>query len=105
MNTDYELIHRLTLEELADVISDKDLAYLKNTIREDPEAFNIWFETRNILNEPDVKEFLERPRPVKMIFQPALKDHKRSGGWKFYLLGLVAIFIVGLCIFLHITPH
>jgi len=104
MNTDYELIHRLTLEELADVISDKDLVYLKTTIREDPEAFNVWFETRNILNEPDVKEFLERSRPVEMIFQTTLKDKKRTGGWKFYLLSLAAIVIVGLCLFHFYYP-
>ncbi|WP_343670097.1 FecR domain-containing protein [Chitinophaga sp.] len=104
MNTDYELIHRLTLEELAEVISDEDLVYLKTTIREDPEAFNIWFETRNILNEPDVKEFLERSRPVEMIFQATLKGKKRPGSWKFYLLSIAAIIIVGLCLFHFYYP-
>lgn len=104
MNTDYELIHRLALEELADVISDEDLVYLKKTIREDPEAFNVWFETRNILNEPDVKEFLERSRPVEMIFQATLKDKKRPGFWKFYLLSLAAVILIGLCLF-HFYYH
>ncbi|WPV67831.1 FecR domain-containing protein [Chitinophaga sp. LS1] len=104
MNTDYELIHRLTLEELAEVISDEDLVYLKTTIREDPEAFNVWFETRNILNEPDVKEFLERSRPVEMIFQATLKDKKRPGSWKFYLLSIAAIIMVGLCFFHFYYP-
>lgn len=106
MNTDYELIHRLVLEELAEVISDEDLAYLKATMREDPEAFNIWFETRNLLNEPDVKEFLERDRPVEKIFQATLKDKnkKRPGSWPFYLLGIAAVIIAGLCIFHFYYP-
>lgn len=105
MNTDYELIHRLVLEELAEVISDEDLAYLKATMREDPEAFNIWFETRNLLNEPDVKEFLERDRPVEKIFQATLKDKhkKRPGSWPFYLLGIAAV-IAGLCVFHFYYP-
>lgn len=108
MNTDYELIHRLVLEELAEVISDEDLAYLKATMREDPEAFNIWFETRNLLNEPDVKEFLERDRPVEKIFQATLKDKdkykRRPGSWPFYLLGIAAVMIAGLCIFHFFYP-
>jgi hypothetical protein len=106
MNTDYELIHRLVLEELAEVISDEDLVYLKATMREDPEAFNIWFETRNILNEPDVKEFLERDRPVEKIFQATLKDKtkRRPGSWPFYLLSIAAVIIAGLCIFHFYYP-
>lgn len=97
MKTDLELIHRLVLEELAGVISDEDLAYLKKTIREDPEAFRVWEETRSILDTPDVKAFLEKPRPIDVIFNATIKP-KHNGFWGFSL-SLVAALVVSLCIY------
>jgi ferric-dicitrate binding protein FerR (iron transport regulator) len=97
MKTDLELIHRLVLEELAGVISDEDLAYLKKTIREDPEAFRVWEETRAVLDTPDVKAFLEKPRPIDAIFNATIKP-KRNGFWGFSL-SLVAVLVVSLCIY------
>lgn len=97
MKTDLELIHRLVLEELAGVISDEDLAYLKKTIREDPEAFRVWEETRSILDTPDVKAFLEKPRPIDVIFNATIRP-KRNGFWGFSL-SLVAVLVVSLCIY------
>ncbi|WPQ63373.1 DUF4974 domain-containing protein [Chitinophaga sancti] len=98
MNIDNDLIHRLVLEELAGVISDEDQAYLKKTIRENPEAFNIWMETRSILDTPDVKAFLESPRPVEDIFHASLKKRNGFGHWGFSL-SMAAILIAGFCIF------
>lgn len=97
MSTDLELIHRLVLEELAGVISDEDLAYLKKTIREDPEAFNVWLETRNLLDTPDVKEFLAKPRPVDLILDK-IQRRKGPGSWVFSL-SIAVIFIAGLWFF------
>ncbi|SFW90537.1 FecR family protein [Chitinophaga sancti] len=97
MKTDLELIHRLVLEELAGVISDEDLAYLKKTIREDPEAFRVWEETRSILDTPDVKAFLEKPRPIDAIFNATIRP-KRNGFWGFSL-SLVAVLVVSLCVY------
>lgn len=102
MNTDLELIHRLVLEELAGVISDNDLAYLKKTIREDPEAFNVWMETRSILNTPDVKAFLERPRSVDAIFNETMRP-KKNGYWGFSL-SVIAILIVSFLFFQYFHP-
>jgi ferric-dicitrate binding protein FerR (iron transport regulator) len=97
MKTDLELIHRLVLEELAGVISDEDLAYLKKTIREDPEAFRVWEETRAVLDTPDVKAFLEKPRSIDVIFNATIKP-KRNGFWGFSL-SLVAVLVVSLCVY------
>lgn len=97
MKTDLELIHRLVLEELAGVISDEDLAYLKKTIREDPEAFRVWEETRAVLDTPDVKAFLEKPRPIDVIFNATIRP-KRNGFWGFSL-SLVAVLIISLGIY------
>lgn len=102
MKTDLELIHRLVLEELAGVISDKDLAYLKKTIREDPEAFNVWMETRSILDTPDVKAFLEQPRPVDAIFNATIKP-KRNGYWGFSL-SMAATLIIAIFYFQYFHP-
>lgn len=102
MNTDLELIHRLVLEELAGVISDEDLVYLKKTIREDPEAFRVWQETRAILDTPDVRAFLEKPRSIDVIFNATIKP-KRNGFWGFSL-SLVAVLVVSLCIYFF-YPH
>ena len=63
-----ELIHLLALEELSGVISADDQAYLSLIILENSEAFEVWQETRAVLDTPDVKEFLSRPRSVKDIF-------------------------------------
>jgi len=102
MSTDLELIHRLVLEELAGVISDEDLAYLKKTIREDPEAFNVWLETRNLLDTPDVKEFLAKPRPVDLILEK-IQRRKGPGSWVFSL-SIAVTFIAGLWFFHYFYP-
>lgn len=102
MKTDLELIHRLVLEELAGVISDKDLAYLKKTIREDPEAFNVWMETRSILDTPDVKAFLEQPRSVDAIFNATIKP-RRNGHWGFSL-SVAAVLIIAFIFFQYFHP-
>lgn len=103
MSIDKDLIHRLTLEELAEVISDEDLVYLKTTIREHPEAFNIWMETRSVLDTPDVKEFLSQPRPVENIF---LAPHRRRGpGFWAFALSVAALFVVSLGIYLLLQPE
>lgn len=103
MSIDKDLIHRLTLEELAQVISDDDLSYLKTTIRENPEAFNIWIETRALLNTPDVKAFLSRPRPIEDIFFRAQLP-KLPGFWTF-ALNMAALLIIGLNIYLILRPE
>jgi len=91
MSIDKDLIHRLTLEELAQVISNEDLAYLKTNIREYPEAYQIWYETRLVLDTPDVKEFLAKPRPVEHIFHAA-KNPNRNGFWA-YTLSIAGIIL------------
>ncbi|GAA3946163.1 hypothetical protein GO495_29040 [Chitinophaga oryziterrae] len=93
MSTQKELIHHLALEELAGVISDQDQAYLSRIIQEDPEAFEIWQETRNILNTPDVKEFLARPRPVESIFR---LPPSRNNLWYMFSLSVTVILVVSL---------
>jgi len=103
MSIDKDLIHRLTLEELAEVISDDDLGYLKTTIREHPDAFNIWIETRAILNTPDVKEFLARSRPAEDIFVRAQLP-KIAGFWAI-ALNMVAFMVIGLNIYLILRPQ
>lgn len=102
MSIDKDLIHRLTLEELAQVISDEDLVYLKTTIRENPEAFNIWIEARSILNTPDVQEFLARQRSVEDIFlQPV--PYRRTNLWAFSL-SLAALLVVSLGLYFVLRP-
>ena len=68
MSIDNERVQSLVLEELAGVISDEDRTYLARIIRENPEALNIWMETRTVLNTPDVQEFVTRPRHIDHIF-------------------------------------
>lgn len=98
MSIDKDLIHRLTLEELAQVISDEDLVYLKTIIRENTEAFNIWIETRAVLNTPDVLEFLARRRSVEDIF---LQHPPNSGtDYRAFSLSLAALLIVSLGLYL-----
>jgi hypothetical protein len=103
MSIDKDLIHRLTLEELAEVISDEDLVYLKTTIREHSEAFNIWIETRSVLNTPDVKAFLARSRPIEDIF---LTSHppKIPDFWTF-ALSIAILLIVSLSLYLVFRPE
>jgi transmembrane sensor len=91
MSIDKDLIHRLTLEELAQVISEEDLVYLKTNIRENPEAFQIWQETRRVLDTPDVKAFLAKPRPVENIFHAA-QNPNRPGFWA-YTLSIAGIIL------------
>src|SRR6187402_1793759 len=102
MSIDKDLIHRLTLEELAQVISDEDLAYLKTIIRENPEAFNIWIETRSVLNTPDVQEFLTRRRSVENIFlqQPFYKGIY----FRTFSLSLAALLVISLGLYLILRP-
>lgn len=102
MSIDKDLIHRLTLEELAQVISDEDLAYLKTIIRENPEAFNIWIETRSVLNTPDVQEFLARRKPVENIFlqQPFYKGIY----FRTFSLSLAALLVISLGLYLILRP-
>ena len=95
MSIKRELIHHLALEELAGVISDEDQAYLSRIIRENPEAFKIWQETRAILNTPDVKEFLARPRPVESIFLLPLQS-RPSNFWQTFSLSAAAVLIISI---------
>lgn len=105
MSIDKDLIHRLTLEELAQVISDEDLEYLKTIMRENPEAFNIWMETRSVLNTPDVQAFLARPRPVEDIFLQPL--HRRKFGLWAFSMSIAALLIISFGIYsiLRSTPE
>ncbi|SFD20450.1 hypothetical protein SAMN05518672_1011030 [Chitinophaga sp. CF118] len=90
-----ELIHHLALEELAGVISEEDLAYLSRIIRENPEAFEVWQETRTILNTPDVKEFLARPRSAKdILLLPNCPKH--TNFWQPFSLSVTALLIISL---------
>ena len=102
MSIDKDLIHRLTLEELAQVISDEDLKYLKTIMRESPEAFNIWMETRSVLDTPDVQEFLARQRPVENIFLKST-SYSRTHFWTFSL-SLAALLIVSLGLYFVLRP-
>jgi transmembrane sensor len=93
-----DLIHLLALEELAGVISEDDLAWLRLIIRENSEAFEVWQETRAVLDTPDVKEFLARPRSAKDIFLlPNTPGHPNL--WRIFSLSAAALIIIGAFIF------
>jgi hypothetical protein len=88
MSTHKELIHLLALEELAGVISADDQAYLNLVIRENSEAFEVWQETRAILDTPDVKEFLSRPRSAADILLLS-NVPKRPNFWGMFSLSIL----------------
>jgi len=88
-----ELIHLLALEELAGVISADDQAYLSLVIRENSEAFEVWQETRAILDTQDVKEFLSRPRSIKDIFLLP-NTPKRPDLWGMFSLSILITFLL-----------
>jgi transmembrane sensor len=92
MSIQKELIHLLALEELAGVISEDDQAYLSLIIRENSEAFEVWQETRAVLDTPDVKEFLSRPRSAADIFLlPTIP--KLPNMWRMFSLSATALLL------------
>lgn len=98
MRIQKELIHLLALEELAGVISEDDQAWLSLIIHENSEAFAVWQETRAILDTPDVKEFLARPRSAKQIFLLP-NNPSRSNIWRIFSLSIAALLIINFVIF------
>jgi transmembrane sensor len=102
MSINKELIHHLALEELAGVISDEDRAYLHRVIEEYPEAFEVWQETRQVLDTRDVREFLARPRPVENIFR--VPPPRQTNIWRLLSLSAAALVVVGLGAVYFFTP-